>query len=146
MLFERLGATWPPVISSPLDTDSRRRAASEAPGTSNSPHSHPSPGPAPALPLTCPHPSLSVLCRPHLADGHPLCTASLNFGAFVWEKLGRAGSCPLPPLFHLLVLPCTCILGHDPSPQRRGQQVGLSFLFFFFLQLTERMVLGTLFI
>lgn len=95
---------------------------------------HPTPTHPQARPRLClspPTPSLSALCRPHLADGHPLCTASLNFGAFVWEKLGRAGSCPLPPLFHLLVLPCTCILGHDPSLQRRGQQVGLSFLFFF---------------
>lgn len=78
--------------------------------------SSPRPSTAPDLPLT---PMLSALCRASQADGHPLCTASLNSGASVWKKLCRAGSCPLPPLFHLLVLTHTCILGHSPS-QRRG--------------------------
>lgn len=59
------------------------------------------------------------------------------------RKLGRAGSCPLPPLFHLLVLPCT-LYPWVMTPACREGRVGLSFLFF--LQLTERMVLGTLFI
>lgn len=149
---ERGSEGWGRLASHHLITPGHRLLALGPPGqpprlggSSNSPHSHPSPGPAPALPLTR-SPSLSALSRPRLADGHPLCTASLNLGAFVWEKLGRAGSCPFPPLFHLLVLTCTCILGHDPSPRRRGQQVGLSFFFFFFLQLIERAVLGTLFI
>ena len=121
-------------------------AASEARGTSNSPHSHPSPGPAPALPLTR-SPSLSALCRPRLADGHPLCTASLKFWSLCMGKAWQGRKLSTSSFVSSAGFDLHLYPGSRPQPaEERAAGGTVFFFFFFFLQLIERAGLGPLFI